>query len=77
MRGRKMNIVKKIYCRSVQSMFRIILPILPYKNPQILNSINNIPKLAKYAANEANPLYPVPVLMDEFELEKIYMEVKK
>lgn len=39
--------------------------------------INDIPKLTKYAANEANPLYPVPVLMDEFELEKIYMEVKK
>jgi alcohol dehydrogenase class IV len=32
----------------------------------------DIPKLAGYAAKEANPLYPVPVLMDAKELEKFY-----
>lgn len=32
----------------------------------------DIPKLAKYADKEANPLYPVPVLFDKNELEKIY-----
>ncbi len=32
----------------------------------------DIPKLAHYADKEANPLYPVPVLMDEKELEKLY-----
>ena len=32
----------------------------------------DIPKLAKYADKEANPLYPVPVLMDAKELEKFY-----
>lgn len=32
----------------------------------------DIPKLAKYADREANPLYPVPVLMDDKELEKFY-----
>lgn len=40
----------------------------------------DIPKLAHYADKEANPLYPVPVLMDAHELEQFYrllMEDKK
>ena len=32
----------------------------------------DIPKLSHYADKEANPLYPVPVLMDAKELEKFY-----
>lgn len=32
----------------------------------------DIPKLARYADREANPLYPVPVLMDAKELEAFY-----
>ncbi len=32
----------------------------------------DIPALAKHAAKEANPIYPVPVLMDGEELEQIY-----
>lgn len=32
----------------------------------------DIPKLARYADKEANPLYPVPVLMDARELELFY-----
>lgn len=32
----------------------------------------DIPKLAKYADKEANPLYPVPVLMNAKELEQFY-----
>lgn len=32
----------------------------------------DIPKLAHYAAKEANPLYPVPVLMDAKKLETFY-----
>ena len=35
----------------------------------------DIPKLAYYADKEANPLYPVPVLMDAEELEKFYRMV--
>ena len=34
---------------------------------------NDIPMMAKLAAKEANPLYPVPVLWDAMELEKIYI----
>ena len=32
----------------------------------------DIPKLAHYADKEANPLYPVPVLMNAEELEPFY-----
>lgn len=32
----------------------------------------DIPQLARYAAKEANPLYPVPVLMDASQLESFY-----
>ena len=38
--------------------------------PQIKEE--DIPKLSHYADKEANPLYPVPVLMDAHELEKFY-----
>ena len=34
--------------------------------------VEDIPKLAHYADKEANPLYPVPVLMDAKKLEKFY-----
>ena len=35
----------------------------------------DIPLMAKHAAKEANPLYPVPKLMDAKELEKFYYMV--
>lgn len=35
----------------------------------------DIPKLARYADKEANPLYPVPVLMDAKELEQFYIQL--
>lgn len=37
----------------------------------------DIPKLAHYADKEANPLYPVPVLMDAGELEQFYYAVSE
>lgn len=42
-----MNIFYKAYCRIFQGVFRIALPILPYKNPDILKSIADIPKAVK------------------------------
>ena len=37
----------------------------------------DIPKLARYADKEANPLYPVPVLMNAKELESFYRLLMK
>ena len=45
--------------------------------PEIIPEIRraDIPQLARYADKEANPLYPVPKLMDAGELERFYTMV--
>ena len=45
--------------------------------PETLKGIRaeDVPKLSKHAAREANPLYPVPFLMNAAELEKLYYAV--
>lgn len=48
---------------------------IPSKTDIIKNE--DIPNLAKIAAKEANPLYPVPLLMSARELEKFYYLIKK
>lgn len=46
---------------------------IPEKLPGIREE--DIPQLAAFADKEANPLYPVPVLMDARELEQFYYDV--
>lgn len=46
---------------------------IPTKLPGIREA--DIPKLARYADREANPLYPVPKLMNAAELERFYYDV--
>ncbi len=150
--GRTFQIAKavsKVFCRAYQFCFRIALPFLPYREPEICRSIEQIPEILKEkrissvllvtdpglrkgllkvlrkiplliaipttggtggettgtavitdrdtrtlaldaarlvfanieaayqdgsnrAAREANPLYPVPILMDARELEQFY-----
>ena len=45
--------------------------------PETLPGIRaeDIPQMAKHAAREANPLYPVPKLMNAKELERFYYKV--
>lgn len=45
--------------------------------PRKLKGIKSedIPRLAKYADKEANPLYPVPKLMNDKALERLYLQV--
>ena len=40
-----MNIFKKTYCRIFQLGFKIVYPFLPYREPKILNSIDDLPKI--------------------------------
>lgn len=42
-----MNKVKKIYCRMFQTVFKIALPFLPYRKPEIVGSVKNCPKSLK------------------------------
>lgn len=46
---------------------------IPTKLPGI--RVEDIPKLSRYADKEANPLYPVPKLMNAKELERFYYDV--
>ncbi len=47
---------------------------IPRHLPEIQEE--DIPVMAGHADKEGNPLYPVPVLMNQKELERIYREVK-
>lgn len=40
-----MNIFKKMYCRIFQTGFRLALPLLPYKEPVIYNTVLDIPNI--------------------------------
>lgn len=42
-----MNIIKKTYCRVFQIAFRAAMPILPYRDPKMLEKVNEIPQLLK------------------------------
>ena len=42
-----MNIFKKFYCRSLQFIFKIAIPFLPYREPIILNTNEDIVEILK------------------------------
>lgn len=42
-----MNLLKTIYCRTYQTIFRTILPLLPYREPILLNSNQEIINVLK------------------------------
>ena len=42
-----MNSAKKIYCRTYQTAFRLVLPLLPYRQPALLASVDEIGPVLK------------------------------
>ena len=52
-----MNIFKKIYCRVFQVCFHIAIPILPYRDPKILHSIEELP--AEFKSQGINKVFLV------------------
>ncbi len=42
-----MHTLKKIYCRSYQFLFKLAIPLLPYRQPKILNSMDEISNIIK------------------------------
>ncbi len=42
-----MNIFKKFYCRSYQVVFKSLLPVLPYREPKLLKTVEDIVKVIK------------------------------
>lgn len=41
------NFFKRLYCRTFQTVLKIMLPFLPYKNPKIIDKIADIPAAVK------------------------------
>ena len=39
-----MNLLKRIYCRTSQAIFRFAIPFLPYRDPNLLDDITKIPE---------------------------------
>ena len=39
-----MNILKKVYCRTQQSIFHLAIPVLPYRNPKQIGSVRDLPE---------------------------------
>ncbi len=52
-----MNIFKKIYCRAFQACFHLAIPILPYRDPKILHSIEELP--AEFKSQGINKVFLV------------------
>jgi len=42
-----MNIFKRIYCRTYQGVFKILLPVLPYRQPKILKNNDEVSLILK------------------------------
>lgn len=50
-----MNVFKAAYCRIFQTVFKIALPLLPYKNPEIIANVEGIAEVIK-ANGKSTPL---------------------
>ncbi len=40
-----MNKIKKVYCRGFQGAFFVAMPVLPYKDPTIIDSLGDVPEI--------------------------------
>jgi len=40
-----MNVIKRLYCRAFQLVLRAALPVLPYRNPEILYQTEEVPRV--------------------------------
>ena len=42
-----MNVLQKAFCRTVQFCFRVAMPVLPYRDPEIFGSVKDVPQILK------------------------------
>lgn len=42
-----MHKIKKLYCRSFQTVFKLALPFLPYRTPKTVRSVTDLPELLR------------------------------
>lgn len=66
-----MNVLKKIYCRTFQTCFKLAIPLLPYRDPKILNSIEELP--AEFKKRKISTV----MLVTDFQLRTLTRNQKK
>jgi len=42
-----MNILRKCYCRSLQTAFHVAIPLLPYRKPQVIPKVERLPEILR------------------------------
>lgn len=42
-----MNVLKKGYCRIYQNVFKAVLPVLSYREPEIVKSMEELPAVIR------------------------------
>ena len=42
-----MNVLYKLFCRAYQAVFRALIPVLPYRQPQRLDRVEQVPVVLK------------------------------
>lgn len=72
-----MNIFKKVYCRSFQTVFKIALPFLPYRKPKIIGSLSYIPSILKKKKKECPLIITDPGIANLGILSMLTNEFKK
>ena len=40
-----MNTLRKLYCRTFQTVLKISIPFLPYRKPRVVGSVKALPEL--------------------------------
>lgn len=47
-----MNPIKKVAYRTYQTVFKLAIPVLPYRSPQVLKSVREVPALLRQQGAE-------------------------
>ena len=42
-----MNVLYRLFCRAYQAVFRALIPVLPYRQPQRLDRVEQVPEVLK------------------------------
>lgn len=69
-----MNVFKKMYARVFEGVFRIALPVLPYKDPTILDGIGKIPTILKEKGKK-KPMIVTDRIIRELDFTKTLFSV--
>lgn len=69
-----MNTFRKIYCRIFQTVFHIAIPFLPYRDPKIVNSFEDLPAILN-SKNKKHPLIVTDAGIVKFDIMKPMLQV--